>query len=239
MATTRAASSRVRRRPTRTGVVLEPDMIIDAALRLIEAPGGNALTVRRLGVELGADPSAVYRYFRNVDALLIAVSDRLLSETLDEFVPRPYWADSLRALAEGIYRTMLRHPRLALLGAVRFTAGPNELRAADTGIGLLISAGFTGSAAVRHYRDLIEAVWALAAIAASEMTPEQERSEEQALARAYATLPESEYPHLARVRDELPAMSEPAFPGVLDKLVEALELSRAAAAGSGPGHRRG
>jgi AcrR family transcriptional regulator len=229
MATTRATSPRVRRRPTRTGVVLDPDMIIDAALRLIEAPGGNALTVRRLGVELGADPSAIYRYFRNIDALLIGVSDRLLSETLDEFVPRPYWADSLRALAEGIYRTMLRHPRLALLGAVRFTAGPYELRAAEIGIGLLIGAGFAGSAAVRHYRDLIEAVWALAAIAASEMTPEQERAEELALARAYATLPESEYPNLACVRDELPAMSEPAFPGVLDKLVAALELSRAAA----------
>jgi len=239
MATTRGTSPRVRRRPTRSGVVLDPDMIIDAALRLIEAPGGNALTVRRLGVELGADPSAIYRYFRNVDALLIAVSDRLLSETLDEFVPRPYWADSLRALAEGIYRTMLRHPRLALLGAVRFTAGPNELRAAETGIGLLIDAGFDGAAAVRHYRDLIEPVWALAAIAASEMTPEQERSEERALARAYATLPESEYPNLAGVRDELPALSEPAFPGVLDKLIEALELSRAAAGGSDPGRTRG
>jgi len=223
MATTRATSPRVRRRPTRAGVVLDPGMIIDAALRLIEAPGGNALTVRRLGVELGADPSAIYRYFRNVDALLIAVSDRLLGETLDEFVPRPYWADSLRALAEGIYWTMLRHPRLALLGAVRFTAGPNELRAAETGVGLLIGAGFDGSAAVRHYRDLIEAVWALAAIAASEMTPEQERAEERALTRAYATLSASEYPNLAGVRDELPAMSDPAFPGVLDKLIESLE----------------
>jgi AcrR family transcriptional regulator len=223
MATTRATSPRVRRRPTRAGVVLHPGMIIDAALRLIEAPGGNALTVRRLGVELGADPSAIYRYFRNVDALLIAVSDRLLSETLDEFVPRPYWADSLRALAEGIYRTMLRHPRLALLGAVRFTAGPNELRAAETGIGLLIDAGFAGCDAVRHYRDLIEAVWALAAIDASEMTPEQERAEGEALAGAYATLSASEYPNLASVRDELPALSDAAFPGVLDKLIGALE----------------
>ncbi|MCU7727885.1 TetR/AcrR family transcriptional regulator C-terminal domain-containing protein [Actinoplanes sp. KI2] len=239
MATTRATSPRVRRRPTRAGVVLDPDMIINAALRLIEAPGGNALTVRRLGVELGADPSAIYRYFRNIDALVIAISDRLLSETLDEFVPRPHWADSLRALAEGIYRTMLRHPRLALLGAVRFTAGPNELRAAEIGIGLLIGAGFAGSAAVRHYRDLIEAVWAMAAIAASEMTPEQERAEERALARAYATLSASEYPNLAGVRAELPAMSDPAFPGVLDKLIAALELSRAAAGESGPGHRRG
>ena len=223
MAITRASSPRVRRWPTRTGVVLDPDMIIDAALRLIEAPGGNALTVRRLGVELGADPSAIYRYFRNLDALWIAISDRLLGETLDEFVPAAYWADSLRALAEGIYRTMLRHPRLALLGAVRFTAGPNELRAAETGIGLLIGAGFPGSAAVRHYRDLIEAVWALAAIAASEMTPEQERSEERALARAYATMPAEDHPYLAEVRAELPAMSEAAFPGVLDKLIESLE----------------
>src|SRR3954464_632394 len=130
MATTRAGTERVRRRPTRAGVGPDPDLTLQAALRLIEAPGGNALTVRRLGVELGADPSAIYRYFRNVDALLIGVSDRLLGETLTGVSPGPHWADSLRALAEGIYRTVLRHPRLALLGAVRFTAGPNELRAA-------------------------------------------------------------------------------------------------------------
>src|SRR4051812_30805277 len=173
MATTRATSPRVRRRPTRAGVVLHPGMIIDAALRLIEAPGRNALTVRRLGIELGADPSAIYRYFRNVDALLMAISDRLLAETIDGFVPGPDWAGSLRALAEGIYRSALRHPRLSLLSAVRFTAGPYELRAADLGIGLLISAGFPGPDAVRHYRDLIETVWALAAIDSSELTYEQ------------------------------------------------------------------
>jgi AcrR family transcriptional regulator len=223
MTTTRTRTKRVRRRPTRTGVVLDPDLIIDAALRLIEAPGGNALTVRRLGVELGADPSAVYRYFRNLDALLIAITDRLLAETLDGFTPAPHWADSLRLLAEGIYRSTLRHPRLALLRAVRFTAGPNELRAADIGIGLLIGAGFPGPDAVRHYRDLIEAAWALAAIDASELTPAQEQAEERALTRAYATLPASGYANLAAVRGELAAMSEPAFPGVLDKLIDALE----------------
>ncbi|GAA2631106.1 TetR family transcriptional regulator [Paractinoplanes durhamensis] len=201
-------------------MVLDADLIIAAALRLIEAPGGNALTVRRLGVELGADPSAIYRYFRNLDAMLIAITDRLLAETLDGFVPAAHWADSLRALAEGVYRSMLRHPRLALLRAVRFTAGPNELRAADLGIGLLMSAGFSGPDAVRHYRDLIEAVYALAAIDASEMTAEQERAEEQALSRAYATLPAEDYPHLAAVRADLPAMSEPAFPGVLEKLLD-------------------
>jgi hypothetical protein len=118
---------------------------------------------------------------------------------------------------------MLRHPRLALLRAVRFTAGPYELRAAEIGIGLMMEAGFRGPEAVRHYRDVIEAVWALAAIDASEMTPEQERGEEQALAWAYATLPAEDYPHLAAVRAELPAMSEPAFPGVLGKLIDALE----------------
>src|SRR6187455_2359024 len=103
MATTRATSPRVRRRPTRTGVVLNPDLIIDAALRLIEAPGGNALTVRRLGVELGADPSAIYRYFRDLDALLIAIADRLISESLSGFAPGPDWAASLREMGERVH----------------------------------------------------------------------------------------------------------------------------------------
>src|SRR5690349_12341659 len=101
MTTTRGAADRVRRRPTRTGVILEPVMIIDAALRLIEAPGGNALTVRRLGVELGADPSAIYRYFRDMDALLIAIADRLISETLADFEPGADWRESLREMGRG------------------------------------------------------------------------------------------------------------------------------------------
>ena len=44
--------------------------------------GGNPepLTVRRLGKELGADPTAIYRHFRDKDELVRAVLDRLVHE---------------------------------------------------------------------------------------------------------------------------------------------------------------
>ncbi|MEV4342864.1 TetR/AcrR family transcriptional regulator [Actinoplanes sp. NPDC049596] len=224
MATTRAgAAARVRRRPTRSGVILEPGLIIDAALRLIEAPGGNALTLRRLGVELGADPSAVYRYFRDLDALLIAIADRLLGETLAGYTPGPDWAASLRELGERVHDSMLRHPRLAQLRAVRFTAGPNELRVDDIGIGLLLRAGFTGAEAVRHYSDFIDAVLSLAAMDAAELTANQEQTDRQALTQTYASFPAADYPNLAAVREHLPEVTSSPFPGVLVKLIYALQ----------------
>ncbi|MEU8820936.1 TetR/AcrR family transcriptional regulator [Actinoplanes sp. NPDC048796] len=223
MTTTRTGTARVRRRPTRSGVVLEPDLIIDAALRLIEAPGGNALTVRRLGVELGADPSAIYRYFRDLDALLIAIADRLIGETLSGFEPGPDWAASLRELGERVHDSMLRHPRLAQLRAVRFTAGPNELRADDLGIGLLRQAGFPAAEAVRHYSDFIDAVLSLAAMDAAELAPSQEQTDKEALAQTYASFSAADYPHLAAVRDHLPQVTSSPFPGVLDKLIYALK----------------
>ncbi|GLY02677.1 MULTISPECIES: TetR/AcrR family transcriptional regulator [Actinoplanes] len=222
MATSRPTGNRVRRRPTRSGVVLEPDMIIDAALRLIEAPGGNALTVRRLGVELGADPSTVYRYFRDLDALLIAIADRLISDSMAGFEPGEDWAESLREMGERVHASMLAHPRLAPLRASRFTAGPNEMRADDIGIGLLLRAGFPAGEAVRHWSDYIDAVLALAAMDAAETTPRQEQSDVEALTRAYASVSENDYPNLAAVRDELAQVTKSAFPGVMAKMIDAL-----------------
>ncbi|MEU4427188.1 TetR/AcrR family transcriptional regulator [Actinoplanes sp. NPDC024001] len=232
-ASQRVTATRVRRRPTRAGVVLDPDLIIDAALRLIEAPGGNALTVRRLGVELGADPTAVYRYFRDLDTLLIAITDRLIGEALDGFAPAADWTASLREMGEQVHRLLQRHPRMALLMASRFTAGPNELRAADLGIGLLLEAGFSAPDAVRHYRDFIETVLAIAAIDVTELTPAQQQAEDEALARAFGDLSAAEYPHLSAVSEHLMAVAASPFPGVLDKLIEAMRVSLHRAATDG------
>ena len=89
--------------------------------------------LEHLGVELGADPTAVYRYFRDLDALLIAITDRLMGEALEGFAPAAGWAASLRDMGERVHRAMQRHPRMALLMASRFTAGPHELRCRQRG----------------------------------------------------------------------------------------------------------
>lgn len=47
--------------------MLSTELIVDTALRLIDAPGGDKLSVRRLGTELGADPSAIYRHLGGLE----------------------------------------------------------------------------------------------------------------------------------------------------------------------------
>jgi AcrR family transcriptional regulator len=55
---------------------LDPELFLDAAERVVRAEGLGALTMRRIGVELGADPTAVYRHFASKDALLTALAGR-------------------------------------------------------------------------------------------------------------------------------------------------------------------
>ncbi|MEU6058778.1 TetR/AcrR family transcriptional regulator C-terminal domain-containing protein [Streptomyces sp. NPDC047097] len=219
---------RKRRRPTGSGTVLSEEAIVRAALELIEAPGGNALTVRRLGAALGCDPSAVYRYFADADALLLAVADRLIGESVDGFTPGEDWTASLRELAVRVHRSVLRHPRLAPVSASRVTAGPAECRAVDTGIGILLRAGFPPAEAVRLYRTFIDTVLAHAALDAEVLglTEQQRRQERQAWQDVYGALPPGDYPNLHTVRAQLSAMAESAFPDALELLLAQLAALR-------------
>jgi AcrR family transcriptional regulator len=58
--------------------VLSEQVIVDTVPRLVGRHGADVLTVRRLGAALGADPSALYRYFRDTGNLLLAVADELI-----------------------------------------------------------------------------------------------------------------------------------------------------------------
>jgi AcrR family transcriptional regulator len=62
----------------KTPVQLDRGQILDAAQRIASREGVRALTLRRLGEELGVDHTAVYRHFADKDELIDAVVDRLL-----------------------------------------------------------------------------------------------------------------------------------------------------------------
>jgi AcrR family transcriptional regulator len=220
----RVTSSRKRRRPTRSGAVLSADLIIDTALGLIDEHGADALTARRLGQALGADPSAIYRYFRGTDDLLLALYDRLIGETLDGFVPGSDWVAALRDLGTRVYRSHLRHPRLAALSAARVTRRENEFRAVEVGVGLLRRAGFDEGAALRLYLAFIDTVLGFAALDAAAITlpPEERAGDESAWTSVYARLPAETYPNIAAAREHLGSVSGSSFPAALDLILGAL-----------------
>lgn len=231
----RVPAERKRRRPTGSGVMLSAELIVDTARDLIDAQGTQAFTVRKLGAALGADPSAVYRYFRNTEDLLLALADRLIGESMDGFTPGDDWAADLRAFGLRAYNSALRHPQIAVFSTVRVTGGPHEQRAVDAGIGLLLRAGFDDASAVRHYHTLVDTVLGHAALDAGvlRLAPAQRAADESAWHAAYGTLPPDECPSLHRVRRHLSLMAGSAVEPALDLLIDALR--RAAEEAAGPG----
>ncbi|WP_210587186.1 TetR/AcrR family transcriptional regulator [Streptomyces sp. GESEQ-35] len=219
-----APAARQRRRPTKQGVVLSEELIVATALRLIEEHGAEALSVRRLGRALGADPSSLYRYFRHTDDLMLAVADELIGRTLRIWRPTGDWRADLRDLGLRMHAGALAHPRAAVLSSHRVTGRAHEIQAVETIIGVLREAGFPDAEAVRIYHAFVDQALAFAALDSAErVLPKAARDAEAAVWRAtYARLPADTHPHIAATARHLMAdMRHSSYPAALDLLLGA------------------
>ena len=98
---------------------LDAATILDAALRLSQDGTPKPLTVRRLGNELGADPTAIYRHFRDKDELLKAVLDRLIADSVAKVDPATGWRERMTQLATASVDIFTDHPASGLLPVSR------------------------------------------------------------------------------------------------------------------------
>ncbi|MBB5490973.1 TetR/AcrR family transcriptional regulator [Nocardiopsis metallicus] len=219
-----------RGRPPSAG--LTPDGILDAARTVIENDGPDALTLRRLGKELGSNHTAVLRHFDGKDAILLGLAERLLDEALRDFTAADAWRETLADLARRIRWASLAHPRVAALVSTRVTRGPAELRGSDAVVGALRQAGFAERDAATYYRALTETAFALSSYEAGfhSLDREQQEEDRSAWRRSYLTASAREHPNLAAVSPFLPDVDErDHFEVVLELLLDALELRAARA----------
>ncbi|MFF3935390.1 TetR/AcrR family transcriptional regulator [Streptomyces phaeofaciens] len=226
--------ARRRRRPTKQGVVLSEVLIVETALRLIEEHGAEALSVRRLGRALGADPSSLYRYFRRTDDLMLAVADELIGRTLRAWRPTGDWRADLRDLGLRMHAGALAHPRAATLSAYRVTGRVHEIQAVETILGVLRDGGFPDAEAVRIYHAFVDQTLAFGALdSASVALPSQAREAESEVWRTtYGRLPATTHPHVAATaRHLLESMRHSSYPAALDLLLDAAEARLAAVRG--------
>lgn len=68
---------------------LSREAVLDTALRIVEARGLAALTMRGLAAELGVAATAIYWHVGNRDALIAALTDRILGDFGDLAPPSP------------------------------------------------------------------------------------------------------------------------------------------------------
>src|SRR4249920_4005972 len=62
---------------------LSRDRIIDTALQIMDDEGLDAVSMRRVGRELGVEAMSLYHHVRDKDDLLMAIRERVLSEFVD------------------------------------------------------------------------------------------------------------------------------------------------------------
>jgi AcrR family transcriptional regulator len=136
---------------------LSRELVLSAALTLVDSDGLDALTMRRLGQELGRDPMSLYRYAANRAALLDGVSELVLNE-LAIFPDDPDWQAQLRRIAHDLRLLALRHPNVVPLLVTRPLSTPlglrplGTLRPLEQILSLLIDAGFAPADALHVYR---------------------------------------------------------------------------------------
>ena len=85
--------------------------VVDAALELIDREGIDALSMRRLGRELGVEGMALYTHVRHKSDLLDAVAERVLEELDTDFDRTAPWRDRVRRGTVAWAELQARHPR--------------------------------------------------------------------------------------------------------------------------------
>ncbi|SEB73955.1 TetR/AcrR family transcriptional regulator [Streptomyces sp. TLI_105] len=220
---------RQRRRPTKQGAVLSERLIVETALRLIARHGAEALSVRRLGAALGADPTALYRYFRNTDALLLAVADEIIGRAQEGWTATGDWRTDLRELGLRIHGCYQAYPQAAALAAHRTTGRPYETRAVERILGVLRSAGFPDALAVRIYHAFVDQALAFAAqdAAALALPPAAQEKEAEVWHAVYGRLSPDTHPNIAATFPLLAAdMRDSGYPFALELMLGAVAALR-------------
>src|ERR1039457_2649126 len=135
------------------------DVVLAAALQIIDRDWIVGLSMRRVARALDRDPMILYRHAPNKAALLDGVAETVLAQLMVDSAD-PDWAAQLRAVARD-YRTLaLAHPNVVALLVTRPLATPLGLRPPGTLrplqdiLTLLTRAGYSGPDALHIYRAL-------------------------------------------------------------------------------------
>jgi AcrR family transcriptional regulator len=123
------------------------------ALAVIDRDGLEALTMRRLGKELGVEAMSLYHHVSSKQDLLDGIVD-LVIEAVELPHPDLHWTDWVRQFSRAYRRIALEHPDVFRLIALRPLTTTQALRPVETALGVLRQAGFDGRHALAAFQTL-------------------------------------------------------------------------------------
>lgn len=156
---TRGKHSRARRGTTTRRAVhrapLTRSRVMGTALKVIDREGLEALSMRRLGAELGVEAMSLYRYVDAKEALLDGISAQLWSEVRPTDEHAADWKVAVRETARSLRGLARTHSNSFSLLLGRPTLSEPALRVLDALLQTLHGAGFDDRLAAQALGTLV------------------------------------------------------------------------------------
>jgi AcrR family transcriptional regulator len=109
---------------------LSPEAIIEAAIRLADAEGLEAVSIRRVAAELDGRAMSLYDHFASKRELLAAMADEVVGEMLVSQPLPEAWREAVAVSARTMYAAYASHPWALFAAAQRLDPGPNGVKMA-------------------------------------------------------------------------------------------------------------
>jgi AcrR family transcriptional regulator len=124
------------------------DLIVETALRILEAESLEGVSMRRVAQELGTGPASLYAHVANKNELLDLMFDRVAGEIeLPEAAEGARWREQIRDLATSMHTTLVGHSDIARVALAHIPMGPNALVCSEAMLSILLSGGVPPQAA--------------------------------------------------------------------------------------------
>ncbi|MFG3253304.1 TetR/AcrR family transcriptional regulator [Streptomyces sp. NPDC048172] len=111
--------------------------ITEAAVRIADAEGLEAATMRRIAADIGTGAMSLYRYVPNRENLVELMADQVMGEIDVTDMPSGDWRADLTRYADEQRAMWMRHPWIATVQRSLPSFGPNQLVLVERLMGVL------------------------------------------------------------------------------------------------------
>ena len=171
--------------------------VLEAAVRFVDREGLEALSMRKLGSDLGVEAMSLYNHVPNKDALLDGMVEVLLGELEVPSTDRS-WEERVREAYRDFRRLARRHPNVFPLLVVRPPRAMDGVWLVEEFLKTMRGAGFDAMTALYAFRTLSGYAmgYAMAEIRGFAMEPGGGRS-------GASALPADQFPNIHRLEERL------------------------------------
>jgi AcrR family transcriptional regulator len=121
---------------------LGQDLIVETAIRILDAEGLEGVSMRRVAQELGTGPASLYAHVSNKDELLELMLEQIAGEIeLPEELDPARWQEQLKEIARNAQRVWTSHADIARVSLAGIPTGSNQLRITEVILTLMRGGG--------------------------------------------------------------------------------------------------